>query len=245
MITEELGNVKVNLTDEKELLPILHDRLVNKEKTKVFFLNAHCYNIAQKDEKYRANLNKADFVLNDGIGVDIGAKIFNFKFKENLNGTDLTPKILEVCAELSLRVFLLGGKPGVAEKASENMRKKIPFLNIVGTLDGYFKESTDVVSIINKTNPDVIICALGVPYQENWISDNFNKINGTMFLAVGAFLDFASNNITRAPKVFRKLKSEWIYRLLLEPKRMWKRYLIGNFTFIYYILKNKVINNSR
>jgi len=240
MGTKYLGNIKVDVMTSNEVLTEIKNKLTNQEKFKLFFLNAHCYNLSQQSEEYASNLNNAQYVLNDGIGVEIGAKLLGFTFKENLNGTDLTPKILEFAAKNQYKVYLLGGAPSVAEKAAENFIKKYPALSIVGVQDGYFKDTEKIIENINIANPDILIVALGVPYQENWISDHFSKINANLFMGVGAFLDFSSNRVKRAPEFLLKARLEWVYRLVNEPTRLWKRTIIGIPQFFYYILKNKL-----
>jgi N-acetylglucosaminyldiphosphoundecaprenol N-acetyl-beta-D-mannosaminyltransferase len=239
MDTKYLGNIKINITTKNEILLEIKKKLINKDKVRLFFLNAHCYNLSQKNDEYGTNLNDAEYVLNDGIGVEIGAKILGFNFDENLNGTDLTPEILALAEKNGFKVYLLGGIPEVAEKAADNFLKKFPDLLIVGCTDGYFNDTDKVIKKINNTNPDILIVALGVPYQEKWISDNYSKINASLFMGVGAFLDFSSNRVKRAPEIFRKARMEWVYRLFIEPKRLWKRSLVGIPLFLYYIVKKK------
>ncbi|MED3756151.1 WecB/TagA/CpsF family glycosyltransferase [Geobacillus stearothermophilus] len=237
MNIEYFGNVKLTVTTKKEALTIIEKRIKQKQKTQIFFLNAHCFNVAQKDTLYRNILNKADLVLNDGIGVEIGSKLFKIKLKENMNGTDFTPEVLKFARDKNLRVFLFGSYPGVAEKAAEKLKKQIPNLKIVGYLHGYFDNLNSVIELINKSNSDLLIVALGVPLQEKWIASNLDKLNVKVAIGVGAFLDFASQRVKRAPLWVRKIKMEWVYRLMLEPKRLWKRYLIGNVVFFYHIFK--------
>ncbi|MCR2821411.1 WecB/TagA/CpsF family glycosyltransferase [Lederbergia panacisoli] len=240
MGTKYLGNIKVDVMTSNEVLNEINKKLAKREKFKLFFLNAHCYNISQQSEEYATNLNNAEYVLNDGIGVEIGAKLLGFTFKENLNGTDLIPKILDLAAKSNSSVYLLGGSPGVAEQAAENFKKQYPQISIVGVQDGYFKDTEKVIENINNAKPDILIVALGVPYQENWISDHFSKINANLFMGVGAFLDFSSNRVKRAPEFLLKARMEWVYRLVNEPTRLWKRTIIGVPQFFYYIIKNKL-----
>ncbi len=202
----------------------------------MFFLNAHCFNISTKDKLYKSSLEKATFILNDGIGIEIGAKFNGIKIKENLNGTDLIPSILENLPKHS-KIFFLGGKEGVAEKASEKLfRKKI---QVVGSSNGYFTSNDLVIQKINESEANVLVVGMGVPYQENWLTSNMKHLKHIkLAIAGGAILDFLSENINRAPLWVRKMKMEWAFRLLMEPKRMWKRYLMGNFIFFYNLLKS-------
>lgn len=234
---QNLGNVKILAVDKSILLDELSDRLKRNLKARVYFINAHCFNIAQQDPVYRQLVNEAEYVLNDGIGIELGAKVFGIQLKENLNGTDFTPEVLAVAGRLDKSVYLLGGKPGVAEKAAAAIHRDNLDLRVVGCSDGYFEASEAVVSEINELRPDVLLVGLGVPLQEKWIAENFESLDTTLIMAVGAFLDFTSGSIKRAPQVFRTLRAEWLFRLLIEPKRMWKRYLVGNFVFFFHVFK--------
>lgn len=232
-----LGNVKMLTMDKHLLLEEIYSRLANKVKTRIFFINAHCFNIAQKNKDYLKNVNDAEMVLNDGIGIELGAKMLDIKLKDNLNGTDFTPEVLRMAGDLGLKVYLVGGKPGVAVKAGENIKAEYPGIIVAGCADGYFEDSERLIKDINLHKPDVLVVGMGVPIQENWISSHLDKLDVSLVMAVGAFLDFTSGTIPRAPLVIRKLRLEWVYRMVREPKRMWKRYLIGNARFFRYIIK--------
>ncbi|HDR8325002.1 TPA: WecB/TagA/CpsF family glycosyltransferase, partial [Bacillus cereus] len=223
-----IGDIKVTVTDEVHVFNYLGERIENKIKSKVFFLNAHCFNVAQTDSMYKENLNSADVVLNDGIGIDIAAKLFGFQFHQNMNGTDFTPNLLRYAEEKGYTVYLLGGKPGVAEEAGKNLTNDLKNLQIIGVKDGYFfSNESDVLQDINQKKPDILIVGLGVPLQENWISEKISQLDVNVVVGVGAFLDFYSKRVTRAPKWMRNCKLEWLFRLLIEPRRLFKRYVIG------------------
>ncbi|MDN7244632.1 WecB/TagA/CpsF family glycosyltransferase [Planococcus shenhongbingii] len=234
---KKMGNIKLLDMDKSLLLDDIRHRLLKNIKTRIFFINAHCFNIAQTDEEYRRQVNEAELVLNDGIGVKVGAALFDIQVKENLNGTDFTPHVLQLINNLNMKLYLLGGKPGVAQKAGERIQKDFPNINIVGYSDGYFRNSEKKIEEINRLQPDLVLVGLGVPLQENWISKNFEKLDAQVVMGIGAFLDFASGTVKRAPKVIQGLRMEWMFRLLLEPKRMWKRYLIGNVLFFIHVLR--------
>ena len=203
-------------------------------KSRVFFVNAHCFNIAATSEEYRESLCEAEFVLPDGSGVLLASKLLHLPIRHNLNGTDLTPMLCRAAAQDGRSVFLLGARPGVAEKAAATLKKRFPKLSIAGVQHGYFKpeESAQVIAEINAAQPDMLLVALGVPTQELWITEHFAELEVPVSLAVGALFDFLSNSVPRAPRLLRKLGIEWLYRLYREPRRLWKRYLLGNATYL-------------
>ncbi len=236
-----MGNIHINPTSTNEILPILDSRILTNQRSRLFFINAHCYNIAQKNKSYADRINEAEFVVNDGIGMKLGARALGLKFAENMNGTDFIPKLLELAANRGYSVSLLGGLPTVAANAANNIQDRLPNLRIAGYSDGYFDNAETKIAEINASNPDILIVGMGVPLQEQWISEYWEQLNAKIVAGVGAYLDFESGRVPRAPQWLITLRSEWIFRLLIEPKRMWKRYMIGNFKFVMYILIARMI----
>lgn len=232
-------NINLDFTTSKAMLEFLGDLKEYNSIRTLFFLNANCFNIAQKDSEYRDIINESDFLLNDGVGIDIAASLLKLKFSENLNGTDLIPEILRVATKLGYKIYFLGGEENVAIKAAEKLMKLFPPINIVGTHSGYFNKSEEALIIddINEKSPDILVVGMGVPIQEKWIAANKDKLKSVkLCIAGGAIFDFLSGKLARAPLFIRKLRCEWLFRLLLEPKRLYKRYLIGNFVFFKHII---------
>lgn len=240
---EKFLNLKINILNKKEALSICENYFKSKKFNGIFFLNAHCCNIAMNDIQYADVINRCSLVLNDGIGVKLGLSLFGIKEKENMNGTDFIPDVLDLAVKLNKNIYLLGGKIGVVDSVEEKLKHKNPSINIVGSHHGYFnkEESDEIINEINMKKVDLLIVGMGVPNQEKWISENSDKFTSVKIgIAGGAILDFLSENVSRAPVYIRNLKLEWLYRLYLEPKRLWRRYLIGNFKFIYYVIKEKI-----
>jgi exopolysaccharide biosynthesis WecB/TagA/CpsF family protein len=208
-------------------------------KRAVAFLNAHCINIAHRDPVYRWALSRADYVLPDGSGVQFAAKLDGHRFVENLNGTDLFPEIVRQAANAGLRVYFLGSLPGVAEDAAKSAVALAPSLQVAGTRDGFFTELEEeaVIAEINATETDVLLVALGVPKQDVWIARNLGRLNVRVVFGVGAQFDFWGKRVSRAPQKLRKLGLEWTWRLALEPRRMFTRYVFGNPAFVFRALK--------
>lgn len=231
-------NIRLNLTDKENVLCICNN-LFNADKPHtIFFLNAHCFNIAQKNLKYRKALNNSDLLLNDGIGIKLASYLAGVKIMENLNGTDLIPEILSLAANNRKKVFFLGGKDGVAEKASQMIKDRMPEIQITGCLSGYFsnKEENEVLEKVNNSGAELLVLGMGVPKQELWASVNKEKLeNIKIIIAGGAILDFLSGRVKRAPLWMRKMNMEWVFRLISEPVRLWKRYIIGNVLFFFHI----------
>jgi N-acetylglucosaminyldiphosphoundecaprenol N-acetyl-beta-D-mannosaminyltransferase len=237
----DINGVPVNVTCKRELFVQLDQLFIEpsaKPCRSVFFLNAHCYNLAIADSEYCKVLTESDYVLNDGIGVSIAGKLKGIKFRENLVGTDLIPDYLEHIHQRDLKVFFYGSRPGVVDDLLKKYNSKGWNLKLAGA-HGYIghPEEGKVVDIINAFKPDVLVLGLGVPLQEKWASKYRKMLSTTkVIFAGGAIIDNMSDSIPRAPLWMRKLKSEWIFRLYLEPKRLASRYFLGIPLFFWYIL---------
>lgn len=208
--------------------------MLSPGRRRIHFMNAHCFNVLASYRQYAAAVHSADLLLPDGSGVALAAKMAGKALKYNLNGTDLVPELMAQAARMGKSVYLFGGKPGTAEAAGLALTLKNPGLRIVGTLDGYDQAADEdaVVADINASGADIVLVALGVPMQELWLHRNARRINADLTMGVGAAFDFLAGNVRRAPKWMRRAGSEWMWRLAMEPRRMAKRYLVGNITFL-------------
>jgi exopolysaccharide biosynthesis WecB/TagA/CpsF family protein len=213
------------------------------EPALVAYVNAHTLELSSHDLDFQKILREAAIVFNDGIGVSLAAIMLHQpRFPANLNGTDLTPKILELSAARGWRVFILGAAPGVAEKAAQNFVERNPDLTISGTHSGYFgpDEVTSVIDQIRTANTDVLIVGMGNPKQEKWLHDHLAATGAKLGIGVGAFIDFSAGIFLRAPIWMQKLKIEWIFRISQEPKRLFSRYFIGGPRFLIRVALNSI-----
>jgi alpha-1,3-mannosyltransferase len=199
----------------------------------VGFANAHALNIASSDQVAREELSKL-LVFNDGIGVALASRIlYRWHFPENLNGTDFVPAYLGATRR-AFKIFLLGARPGVAEKAARTLVPPDSRHRVVGVRNGYFTPDMDaaIAEEIRRSGADLLLVALGNPAQEIWISKNLRATGCCLAFAVGGLFDFAAENVPRAPLWMQVQGIEWLWRLLQEPGRLWRRYLIGNWLFL-------------
>ena len=208
----------------------------------VAYANAHTLNLASRDSGYRAVLGTADIVLNDGAGLTIAGRVFGRPFPANLNGSDFNPVVLEEAAAHGWPVYFLGAKPGVAAEAARKMSERFPALVVAGTRDGYFpqEESEEVARSIAATGAGVLMVAMGNPLQEMWLSRHLETTGARLGIGVGAFFDFTAGVVPRAPAWMNRLWMEWLYRLFQEPRRMWRRYVLGNPLFLARVLKARL-----
>lgn len=232
LATVRLGALGLDLVDARADQTIAH--LLSGGRRRAFFVNAHCCNIRRRDPAYRRALLGADLLLPDGLGIELAAKMTGQRLRANLNGTDLVPALLRAAAQQGKSVFLFGGKPGTAQAAATQLLDQIPGLRIAGTRDGFggAQDPEAVIAQINDSGADIVLVALGVPTQEIWLHQYAPRLRAPLTLAVGALFDFLAGTVVRAPLWVRRAKLEWIWRLAQEPRRLAKRYLIGNFGFV-------------
>ena len=210
-------------------------RARHKLPTSIAFLNAHCVNVAYRAPEYRAAMETMDLVFADGIGVRLAARAAGIELQDNVNGTDLFPVLCREAAKTATGLFLLGAREGIAKTAGERMRNATPGLVISGTHHGYISDAdTDAHAIaeINASGAGIVLVALGVPTQELWIARNRHRLTAPAVIGVGGLFDYYSGRIARAPVPLRKAGLEWAWRLAQEPRRLARRYLVGNAEFM-------------
>lgn len=205
----------------------------------IAYANAHALNLAVADPAYHSVLRGADLVLGDGSGLAIAAAFRGRRFPANLNGSDFNPEILELAARRRWSVFFLGGRPGVADRAAARLRARIAGLDVVGTRHGFFDPDEDVAGEIRRSGAGIVMVALGNPKQELWLRDNLVATGACLGVGVGAFFDFSAGEVPRAPVWMRRTGIEWVWRLVKEPRRMWRRYVLGNPRFLLRALRDR------
>jgi len=232
--TSTLLDVQIVNAPMKNALDWLCRRLDNGTPTRVAFANAHCFNVAARNQTYQDALTTADAVLPDGSGLAMALRMRGETLAENLNGTDFTPALCRRLAASGEAVFLLGGKPGVAQAAAAKLQQLAPGLIVAGVQHGFFRriDEAAVLRQINLSGARVLLLALGVPAQDIWLQRNMPRLHVTLSMGVGGLFDFLSGRIPRAPVPMRKAGLEWVWRLYQEPSGMWRRYVLGNPAFL-------------
>ncbi|MGO1049233.1 WecB/TagA/CpsF family glycosyltransferase [Crossiella sp. CA198] len=234
--------IRVVCLPRKQVLSVVGELLDSAAPQLLAYANAHSLNLAVRNAAYRRVLDDAALVLNDGSGLAIAAKLQGKSFPDNLNGTDLTPEILRVAAERDAPVYFLGGEEGIAATAARNLTAKIPGLRVAGTRHGFFTEAEqpEVIAAIKASGARILVVAMGNPRQELWLDRHLADTGARLGVAVGAFLDFAAGKVSRAPRWMQKAGIEWLYRLGLEPRRLFARYVLGNPLFLARVLAERV-----
>lgn len=204
----------------------------------VLNVNAHCINLACRSPRLRRTLSEASLVFCDGFGVTLAARLLGLPAPERITYADWMWSLAGFSAREGLEVYLLGAEPGVAGEAARRLRRRYPALRIAGEDHGYFDKSPGsaeneaVLDRIADTSPDILIVCFGMPAQELWISENRHRLDCGVALAGGAALDYVSGRTRRGPGLLTGNGLEWLARLVIEPRRLWRRYVIGNPAFI-------------
>lgn len=193
----------------------------------------------EEPEKYEL-INSADLIIPDGSGVILASKILKKPLlKGKVAGVDLAKEMVGYCAQNDMGIFILGGKPFVAQTAAEKLCEEFPALRVCGTNDGYFKDEEEVISKINQSGAKFLLVCLGVPKQEMWLFENKHLLNAPLAGAFGGSVDVFAGNVRRAPALFIKLGLEWFYRLLCEPKRIGRMMKLPKFILTCVFSKSK------
>lgn len=201
-------------------------------------INLRNYYYLIKNEKLANWLNKNCVLAFEGIGLKILFWLKGYGINKDLNGTDLFPLFMKRMQKKKLNIFLLGSEMNVISKAAGNTEKQYPGIKICGYQDGYFNRSNEkkIIDNINKCGTDVLIAGMGFPAQEEFIIRNIQYLNAGLIWFVGGLFDFISGTKPRAPLFIRKIRLEWLFRFLLEPRRMFYRNTVCAFGAIKHIL---------
>jgi N-acetylglucosaminyldiphosphoundecaprenol N-acetyl-beta-D-mannosaminyltransferase len=236
-----LLGVRFDRMSRTNALSAMEETFSQGEARKVYIVNAHTLNLASSNPEYRGILNQADLLFNDGTGTKIASILAGRPFPDNLVGTDLTPQLCERASRRGVGVFLLGGQPGVPEKAGQQLGARVKGLRICGSHHGYFSRSEEaaVVDEINRSGAGILLVAFGNPLQETWIHQNAPKLHCDLCMGVGGLFDHLSGRLRRAPTWMRRLGVEWVHILASQPHK-WRRYLIGNPLFMARVVADRI-----
>ena len=251
----DIMGTRINNVTMEETINVCENKLVNGEQYVIYTPNTEFIMMAKKDEEFKELLNKSDLNIPDGIGLIYASKIKKHPLKEKVAGYDLTVNLIKLANEKGLKIYFVGGKPGVAEKAAENIKKDYPNVKIVGVRDGYFKgthlgmqgheEEKKIIDDINDKSPDMLFVGFGAKKQELWIEYNKNLINAKIIVGNGGTVDGLAGEVKRAPDIYIKLGLEWFYRLMKEPKRIKRQMLLPQFMIKVLFSGNDVVKEIK
>ncbi|WP_342508535.1 WecB/TagA/CpsF family glycosyltransferase [Sporosarcina sp. FSL K6-2383] len=228
---EQILGVQVNTENYDQLIPKVFRNIEDKKKSLVVAINPEKLMKAKEDPELKALLNRAQFQIPDGIGVIIASKLQKGNIRSRVTGVDMMDHVVREAARTGHAIFLYGAKPGVADKAAQQLQQTYPDLIVAGTQDGYESNNDKIIDIINQAQPSILFVAMGSPKQEQWIEQHRDKLYPTLYQGVGGSFDVLAGNLKRAPAIFQRFGAEWLYRLLKEPSRLQRQMNLPKFLF--------------
>lgn len=238
--------VPVDALRESDLHGHICRAIAQNQRVTYLHINVHGLNLAWQQSWLRACFQKADLVICDGKGVQYAAGVLGTPLPARLTYADWTWSLAQLAVHHGFTLYFLGSRPGVAEKAARVLQAQWPELQVVGCHHGYFDkharstENRAVLARINAANPDILLTAFGMPLQEQWATVNRAQLQPRVVLCGGAVFDYISGNLARGPDWMTQHGWEWLARLAIEPRRLWRRYLLGNPLFLWRVLRQKL-----
>ena len=239
----EVLGLPVHVLDRSGLLEAVDDMIASGGRHTIAYANIHTWNTALERPELAEFLRLADVVYCDGEGVRLAARAQGVRLPERMTGADWIWDLAEHAASRGYQVFWIGGREGVAAEAGLRLRQAHPGLTVVGTHHGYFEhggaDSDALVAAVNRAAPDIVLVGMGTPLQEQWVARVRDGLQAPVVWVLGATADFVSGRVTRGPEVLHRHGLEWLARLLVEPRRLWRRYLVGNARFAARVLRER------
>lgn len=237
----------ISRTDMQRAARSISERIRSEQGGYVCFSNVHTVVTARRDLRLRQATNDSFLSVPDGKPLSIVAKMQGIRDVGQVAGPDFMPYLIKTGGDT--RHFFYGSTSATLEKLQANLARQFPDAKLVGVYSPPFRalsetESLEIVGIIKRACPDVVWVGLGAPRQEYWMATHWQQLKPAVLLGVGAAFDFHAGQIARAPEWMKALSVEWIHRLCQEPRRLWKRYLVTNSLFIYYLMKNMLVRHK-
>ena len=232
--------------DMHDLVSWIDGRLRSGQSIRIVPLNPLVLLSASSDLQLSASIRNDGLAVCDGVGVSLAHLFCEGSLLRRIPGIELMEELVRMAARTGRTVFLLGGTGGSAAGCAETLSRREPQLRIVGVHEPPVVERIDdfenerMLAVVKEAAPDMLFVAFGIPKQELWLSRFQSKLGVPFLMGVGASFDFISGRVPRAPMIMRKLGLEWVYRLMREPRRLWKRYVVGIPLFLGLVLREMV-----
>ncbi len=235
----------IDVLDEQDTITLVEKYIERKEPLHLMGVNADKINSLNTNYKLKEIVNGCGIINADGASVVLASKFLKKPLPERVAGIDLMQSLVEVSEKKGYSIYLLGAKQEVVEKTAQVLQEKHADLKILGIRNGYFKEEdwSKISEDLKTLCPDIVFIGITSPLKEYLIEYLQNDGNKSVFMGVGGSFDVISGNIPRAPLWMQKMNLEWLFRVMQEPKRLFKRYFVGNGQFIKAIIKEKAKEN--
>ena len=245
----QLLGVRIDVLSLDELLSEIQSCILRDNSAVISYVNIHAVNVAYTYPWFRKFLNQSYLTFCDGVGIKLGASITGQHLNDRFTPPDFIERICECAVQHGWKIFFLGARPGIARVAADKLLVKFPELEIE-TYHGYFDKTTDsienkmVVEQINRFQPHILILGFGMPLQERWILENLDALEIKIAFPAGALFDYLSGELRRVPRWMTDHGFEWLGRLAIEPRRLWRRYIFGNPLFFWRLFVHHILGIS-
>jgi N-acetylglucosaminyldiphosphoundecaprenol N-acetyl-beta-D-mannosaminyltransferase len=238
--SSSIFDIPIDLARPPDLLRLVTGWAGEDRTRRVMYVNAHVVNQSRATPGLGEALRRADLVYCDGYGVRLAARALHRDVPHRMTGADWIWDLAALCQLSGQGVYLLGSEPPIARQAASRLARWYPRLDIVGAHHGFFEldspHNERVIEDILERRPRIVLVGMGTPKQELWVDRYADRLGGAVVWTVGALFDYVSGHVPRAPRWLADNGLEWIFRLAIEPQRMWRRYLIGNPVFLSRVL---------
>jgi N-acetylglucosaminyldiphosphoundecaprenol N-acetyl-beta-D-mannosaminyltransferase len=237
----KIFKIKIHPLKRSEFLSIIKSNIEDGNQMTQVGVNSATVNELVKNEEFRRAVNNADLIHIDGMSVVWALRHLGYTVPERVATPDLADDVIKMAEKEKYSIFLLGAKEAVLASCRINLEKNFPDLKIAGCQSGFYKpeEELSIVKIINKVQPDILFLGMSSPKKEFFFEQYRHDLKVKYVLGVGGYFDIISGHLKRAPRWMQDHGMEWLYRLIQEPRRMWRRYLIGINQFLWLVLKMK------
>ncbi len=244
----EILKTKINVTNMQETLAYINTHIDLLRGKYICVANVHTTVMAYDNEKYRMIQNSAAMALPDGAPLSRYSRLMGFRGAQRVTGPDLMIELFQISPQKGYRHFFYGATQQTLDAMQNALERDYPGIKIAGMYAPPFrpltaKEDAEIVQRINDAAPDFVWVGLGAPKQEEWMYAHREKLCAVS-LGVGAGFDYLAGNIKRAPRIMQKLCLEWLYRLLQDPRRLWRRYVTTNARFLWYLIRGRTIKKN-
>jgi N-acetylglucosaminyldiphosphoundecaprenol N-acetyl-beta-D-mannosaminyltransferase len=239
-------NVIVDNISMQETLGAIEDLITRGDPCYISSTNVDMVVRCNRDPQFARHYAEGILSLADGVPLMWAAKFLGTPLKEKVSGSDLVPKVCELANRRGYKVFFLGGRPGAAETAKNKLQEILKDLKVVGVYAppfGFEKDEAELKKIswmVKEAKPDILFVGLGAPKQERWIKQYHREVGVPVSMGVGVTFEFIAGIVRRAPKWMQSAGLEWLWRLVMEPRRLWKRYLVDDMQFFGLLLQQKM-----
>ena len=238
--SSSIFDIPIDLAEPPDLLHTVSSWATQQRTRRVMYVNAHVVNQSHVTAGLADALRRADLVYCDGYGVRLAARALHLEVPHRMTGADWIWSLAALCELSGVSIYLLGSEPPIARLAAARLARWYPRLEIVGAHHGFFEldspHNERVIEDIVEARPRIVLVGMGTPKQELWVDRYSDRLGGAVVWTVGALFDYVSGHTPRAPRWLADNGLEWIFRLAIEPNRMWRRYLIGNPVFLSRVL---------